>query len=306
MKPFLTMIVGGCVIAAASSRCDAQRLEPRRWAHLPMGVNVAGGGYSYTNGEVFFDPVLRLENVEFDLHAAAFKYVRTFELFEKSARIDLLQGYADAKWTGLLDGVPDSTRFTGLTDTNLRFAMQLFGAPPLKGKEFADYRAAVAPCETIVGVGLTVQLPTGGYEGPRLLNLGTNRYTFRPRVGVVHSRGNWTMELNATAWFFTDDDDFLGRSKLETDPHYALEGHLVYTFRPGVWLSAGLGYGFGSESTLDGVKLGDKRGNLAYGVSLGFPINREWSVNVTYIGVRAQEPVGSDSDTVAVGISVVW
>jgi len=114
------------------------------------------------------------------------------------------------------------------------------------------------------------------------------------------------MELNATAWFFTDDDNFFGGRKLETDPHYALEGHLVYTFRPGVWLSAGLGYGFGSESTLDGVKLGDKRGNLAYGVSLGFPINREWSVNVTYIGVRAQEPVGMDSNTVAVGISVVW
>ena len=306
MKPFLTMIVVGCVIVAASSRCDAQRLEPRRWAHLPMGVSIAGGGYSYTNGDVFFDPVLRLENVEFDLHAAAFKYVRTFELFGKSARIDFLQGYADAKWTGLLDGVPDSTRFTGLTDTNLRFAMHFFGAPPLKGREFADYRAAMAPCETIVGAGLTIQLPTGGYEGPRLLNLGTNRFTFRPRVGVVHTRGNWSMELNATAWFFTDDDDFLGGSKLETDPHYALEGHLVYTFRPGVWLSAGLGYGFGSESTLDGVKLGDRRGNLAYGLSLGFPINREWGVNVSYIGVRAREPVGTDSDTVAVGISVVW
>lgn len=306
MKPFLTVIVGIFVIAVASIRCDAQRLEPLRWAHLPMGVNVAGGGYSYTNGEVFFDPVLRLKDVEFDLHAAAFKYVRTFEFFGKSARIDFLQGYADAKWTGLVDGAPDSTQFSGLTDTNLRFAMQFFGAPPLKGKEFADYRAAVAECETVLGVGLTIQLPTGGYEGPRLLNLGTNRYTFRPRVGVVHRRGNWSMELNATVWLFTDDNDFLGGSNLGTDPHYALEGHFVYTFRPGLWLSAGLGYGFGSESTLDGEKLDDERRNLAYGVSLGFPIKRKWSVNVTYIGVRAQEPVGSDSDTVAIGISVLW
>lgn len=306
MKPFLAIIAWGCVIVATSSRCDAQRLEPRRWAHLPIGVNVAGGGYSFTNGEVFFDPVLRLEDVEFDLHAAAFKYVQTFEFFGKSARIDLIQGYADAKWTGLLDGVPDSTQFTGFTDTNLRLAMQFFGAPPLKGKEFADYRATVASSETILGVGLTIQLPTGSYEGPRLLNLGTNRYTFRPRVGLVHNRGNWSVELNGTVWFFTEDNDFLDGSNLETDPHYALEGHFVYTFRPGFWLSAGLGYGFGSESTLNGAKLDDVRRNLTYGISLGFPIKQKWSANVTYAGLQAQEHVGADSDTVAIGISVLW
>ncbi|MCJ7538158.1 MAG: hypothetical protein MUO88_00710 [Desulfobacterales bacterium] len=44
--------------------CLAQELEPRRWSHLPTGTNFAGGGYSYTEADIFLDPVLRIENVE--------------------------------------------------------------------------------------------------------------------------------------------------------------------------------------------------------------------------------------------------
>ena len=86
--------VAGVVLAAASDRCDGQELEPRRWSHLPLGTNIAGGGYAYTSGEIAFDPVLRLDDVELDLHAGAFMYVRSFELLGKSARIDFLQGFS--------------------------------------------------------------------------------------------------------------------------------------------------------------------------------------------------------------------
>ena len=45
---------------------------------------------------------------------------------------------------------------------SLRFAVNLIGAPPLRGTEYAEYRAA-AKTETIVGLGLEVQFPTGQY-----------------------------------------------------------------------------------------------------------------------------------------------
>ncbi len=76
---------------------------------------------------------------------------------------------------------------------------RMFGAPPLEGKEFADYRTAVAPSETIMGLGLAVRLPTGNYEKDKLLNLGSNRFTIRPQLGVVHNRGKWSMEVTASA-----------------------------------------------------------------------------------------------------------
>ena len=42
----------------------------------------------------------------------------------------------------------------------------------------------LAPPRTIVGVSLLVQAPTGQYDPDRLINIGTNRWTFRPEVGV--------------------------------------------------------------------------------------------------------------------------
>ena len=299
-------LVLGLVVAGLAQRGDAQELEARRWSHLPLGANIAGGAYAYTRGDILFNPVLRIEDVELDLSVGGFAYIRSFELLGKSTRIDFLQGYADAKWSGLLDGVPASARRIGWTDTTLRFAMQLYGAPPLEGKGFADYRAAVAPCETIVGVGLAVKLPTGHYEKDKLLNLGSNRFTFRPQLGVVHNRGKWSMELTAAAWLFTDNDEFFGGGKLESDPLYTLQGHVVYTFRPGLWVGAGVGYGFGAESTFNGVGKDDEKGNLVFGVSLGIPINRQWGVKIGYIGMRTQESVGIDSDTLAIGVSFLW
>jgi hypothetical protein len=294
----LWLIFAGLIIP-----CNAQDLEPRRWSHLPTGINFAGAGYAYTTGDIAFDPVLLIEDAELEMHTTAFRYIRTFEWFEKSARFDFLQAYQDAEWNGLLDGLPASARRSGWSDTVLRFSMDLLGAPPLQGKEFADYRASVADSETIVGVGLAVHLPTGNYLDDKLLNLGTNRFTFRPQVGVVHNRGKWSLETTASAWIFTENDDFFGGNLLEQDPLYTVEGHLSYTFRPGLWLGAGIGYGFGAESTLNGIGKDDQKGNLAWGVNLGCPITRNFGLKIEYIGMRTQERTGADLDTVIAGFS---
>ena len=286
--------------------CLAQELEPRRWSHLPIGTNFAGGGYAYTDADIAFNPVLKLENVEMKLHTWAVKYIRTFELFQKSARIGFAQGFQKGRWSGLVDGVPKSIKRSGLSDSVLRFAINLYGSPPLEGKEFAAYRARVAGGETIVGTALVVQVPTGDYMDDKLINLGTNRFTFRPQLGVVHNRGKWSMELTAAAWLYTNNDDFFDGNKLEQDPFYALQAHLIYNFRPGLWAAASAGYGFGGESTVNGEDKNDRKENLAWALSLGYSITRQLGVKVAYLGTRAQESVGLDSDSIAVGFSIFW
>jgi hypothetical protein len=285
--------------------CLAQELEPRRWSHLPIGTNFAGGGYSYTEADISFDPVLRIENVQMEKHTWAVKYIRTFELFQKSVRIGLIQGFQEGRWTGLVDGVPTSIKRSGLSDSFLRFAMNLYGAPPLEGKEFAAYREKVDD-ETIVGTALVVQLPTGDYMDDKLINLGTNRYTFRPQLGVVHNRGKWSMELTGEVYLYTDNDDFFNGNKLEQDPYYTVQTHLVYTFRPGLWAAVGAGYGYGGESTVSGVDKNDRRENLGWALSLGYPITRQLGVKAAYLGTRTQESVGQDTDSIAVGFAMFW
>jgi hypothetical protein len=270
-----------------------------------MGTNFAGGGYAYTEADIFLDPVLRIEDGDMEMHTCVIKYIRTFELFQKSARIGFAQGFQDGRWTGLVDGVPTSIKRSGLSDSALRFAINLYGAPPLKGKSFADYRAKM-DVETIVGMAFAVQLPTGDYMDDKLINLGTNRFTFRPQLGVVHNRGKWSMELTGSVWLYTDNDDFYDGNELEKDPFYTLQTHLIYTFRPGLWAAAGVGYGYGGESTVNGVDKNDRRENLVWALSLGYPFTRRLGVKVAYLGTRAQESVGMDTDSIAVGVSVFW
>jgi hypothetical protein len=283
----------------------SQDLEPRRWSHLPVGSNFIGAGYAYTEGDISFNPVLRIEDGAFDLHTSALKYIRAFGLLGKSARIDLAQAYQSGTWSGLIDGVPASVARDGWSDTLLRFAVNLHGAPPLAGQEFLEYRKST-DCETIVGMGLVVQLPTGEYLNDKLINLGTNRYTISPQFGVVHNRGKWSSELSASASFHTDNDDFFGGRKLEEDVYLIGQGHLIYTFRPGLWLGASAGFGYGGESTIDGVSTDDRKFNIGWGLSLGIPVNRSFGFKIGYIGTRTREDTGADTDTLAIACSLQW
>ena len=177
--------------------------------------------------------------------------------------------------------------------------------PPLSGTEYAEYRAA-AHCETIVGLGLEVQLPTGQYFNDKLINLGTNRVTFRPQLGVVQKRGKWSTELTASSWIYTDNDEFFDGNHFEQNPLHTIQGFVDYTFKPGLWVGGGIAYGMGAESTINGIPKNDPRDSILWGLSLGYPISKQIGGQVTYLSQRTQTRVGVDSDSVLATLSVRW
>jgi hypothetical protein len=305
LKNLYTLFLHVFLISGLPFLCFAQELEPRRWSHLPTGTNFLGAGYSYTKANIFFDPVLRIEDAELDMNTLGIKYTRTFELFQKSARIDFTQAYQRGQWEGLLDGAFASAKRGGLSDSILRLAVNLYGAPPLATEEFGAYRAEV-DSETIFGAALVVHLPMGEYMSDKFINLGTNRYTFRPQLGAVHNRGRWSFELTGSVWLYTNNDDFFNGNKLEQDPYYTVQTHLVYTFRPGLWASVSAGYGYGGKSTLNGLEKNDHRESLAWALSVGFPITRYLGVKVAYVANRTRESIGLDSDSIATAFSFFW
>ena len=117
-----------CIITfvgfALAGSAFSQDIEPRRWSHLPLGSNFGGIAYAYTEGDIFLNPVLRIEDAEFDLNTAAFKYIHAFELLGKSARIDLAQNYHSGTWSGVVNGVPSSIDRDGLSDGTLTLRHQ--------------------------------------------------------------------------------------------------------------------------------------------------------------------------------------
>ena len=114
------------------------------------------------------------------------------------------------------------------------------------------------------------------------------------------------MELTGAVYLYTDNDDFFNGNKLEQDPYYTIQTHLVYTFFPGLWTAAGAGYGYGGKSTVNGVEKNDRRENLAWALSFGFPITRQLGVKIVYLSTRSQESIGQDSDNIAVAFSIFW
>ena len=170
---------------------------------MPVGTNIAGLAYFYTEGDVFFDPVLSIEDAQVESQRLVASYAHWFDLSGKTGRVDLILPYQTTRWDGLLSGVPASAEREGLADPWVRLSVNFAGAPALEGKAYLDHRAA-HPIHTVAGVALGVSLPVGEYQEDKLLNLGQNRFVIRPQAGVVHTRGRWSYELTGSAFFFTD------------------------------------------------------------------------------------------------------
>jgi len=280
----------------------AQDTEPRRWSQIPTGVNFAGVGYSYTQGDIFFDPLLLIENATFELQTAGFSYIRTMAVMGKSARVDVSLPYASGRWEGTVDGDFVHLRRRGPGDARARFSVLLYGGPAETPQEFAKSKKS----NTVIGAAVAVTIPTGDYNTERLINLGSNRWVIRPQVGVTHSRGKWTGELTGSAYIYADNNHFWKNTRLETEPLFATQAHLIYTFRPGLWTSISMAYGWGGEATVNGDAKNNPAGNWLTALSLGLPINRNQGIKIVWLRGRTQKPTGADVDSLILGYSVMY
>jgi hypothetical protein len=153
---------------------------------------------------------------------------------------------------------------------------------------------------------LAVVAPLGEYVDDKLLNLGQNRWIIQPQLGVTHSRGAWTYELTGSVFYFSDNDRFYQGTRLENKPLYAIQGHLIYTFRPGLWASLSTAYGDGAEPTVAGVPKDAETENWINALSVGIPLSRRQGIKLAYLRSRTQVPTGADLDTVLVGFQAMF
>ncbi len=288
-----------------SSDLLCQQLEPRRWSHLPGGINFIGLGTVYTFGDINFDPVLLIEDTDVKSTGIAAIYIRTFNWAGKSARIDFMLPYVSGRWKGRLDGESTSLRREGITDARARLSVNLLGAPALKGKEFAEYRAQ-NPVNTTVGAAISVQMPTGEYRSDRLINLSSNRWVVRPELGVLHERYKWQFELNGSVFLYGDNDEFWMDTVREQDPLWFIEGHIVHTFKPGLWAGLSGGFGHGGRSYINDLpKIDDSRVRY-WKLSLGVPINRRQGLNFAFAVARTNTFSDADLNRFAVSWSLMF
>jgi hypothetical protein len=288
------------VALVAALPAQAQELEPRALSNSPVGMNVLLLATGYAYGKVGFDPVIEVENGRARLGTVAASYVRSLDVFGLGGKVGIVLPVATGKWEGNLSGVDTSTARTGLLDPLIRFSVNFIGSPALTLPEFRNYRAS-----TVAGATLQVGMPLGQYNPDRLINLGTNRWSISPRLGVSHTAGRWVVEAMAAATFFTTNHEFFRGKTLAQDPFFEVQGHLTYLIRgQEFWAAGSVGQGWGGRSSIDGVpkhSIDNTRASLA----LRYPLARQHALKLAYInGTRTR--LGADFDTVQLAWQYVW
>jgi hypothetical protein len=288
------------LVFAGRATVDAQDLEPRAYSNSPIGLNFAIAGYAYAKGDVLTDPSLPLENVSNESHVGLFGFATTFRAFSQSAKFDFILPAASLSAKGLVLGVPHSRYVNGVADPAFRVSVNFLGAPALTAAQFKNYRQ-----DFILGASLRITAPLGQYDSEKLVNIGTNRWSFKPEIGFSKAFGRWTVEVAPAATFYTENGDFFGGQTREVAPLYSVQSHVSYTFTPGGWVAVNAGYFVGSRTTIDGVENDDQQEGTRFGTTLALPLNRYQSVKFYGItGYNAQ--LHHDFAAVGVAWQVRW
>ena len=286
------------VVASAMS-CEAQDLEPRAYSNAPVGLNFLILGYAFSHGNVTVDAAAPIEDAKLNTHAAVLGYAHVFSLWGNSSKVDLALPYGWVSGTAAAAGESRERHVSGLGDPRVRVSTLLYGGPALSVEEFADYQP-----DLIIGASLAVSLPLGQYDQEHVVNVGTNRWSVKPEIGISKTLGPLTLEIAPSITFFTDNNDFLGGGKLKKEPLYAVQGHLVYHTRFGLWAAVDATYYGGGRATING-EAGTEPQNLRLGGTLAVPINRYNSVKL-YATTGAYSRVGGNFTTAGIAWQFRW
>jgi len=252
-----------------------QDLEPRAYSAAPVGAHFLVIGLAYSAGNVLLDPSVPITDVKARIGLAAPGYAQTFRLFGRTASLAVALPYALGKMSGQVGEDVDRQTITrsGFGDVRMRVAVNLLGGRALTPQEFARRKPA-----TTLGVSLVAVAPTGQYVPAHLINIGANRWSFKPELGLSHPIGNWVLDLAAGVWLFTDNSNFYGGQRRTQAPLWSTQGHLSYSFRPGLWLAVDATYYAGGQSSVNGVVKDDRQGNTRGGLTLAVPFAKAYSL----------------------------
>ena len=293
-------VLTACVFTGLTLPACGQDIEPRAYSNASIGANFLIAGYAYTRGGVAFGPQLPITNPKLNTSSAVIAYARVLDLWGMSAKFDATLPYTWLSETADFRGETVTRNVDGFANSAFRLSINLYGAPALTLKEFADWEQ-----DLIIGASLRVVAPWSQYDDSKLINIGTNRWSFKPEVGISKAIGPWTLEGTAAATIYTDNNDFLGGNTLSQDPVYSVQAHLIYGFRSGIWASVDATYFAGGRTTVNGVLNSDLQQNWRVGGTLAFPVNRGNSIKL-YVSSGVSARTGNNFDLIGVAWQYRW
>ena len=294
----ITLLLSGFLLIVIT--VNAQELEPRGLTNLPLGTNFMVGGYAFAGGNILFDPALPIEDTKAQIHAFVGAYVRSINFFGMSGKVDALLSYGIGDWEGIYTGIDTTTARSGMSDLRVRFSFNFLGAPALKTEEFAGYEP-----ESISGFSIQVIAPTGQYFPDRLINLGSNRWTFKPQWGFSRFHDMWIFEANLNTQFFTKNTDFLVGNELSQKPLMAIKAHGIRRLPHNMWAALSIGYAFGGQVFVNNKPRDTRVSSIRIGLNYAVPVGEHHTLRILWFsGIRLEQ--GADFDSISILYQYRW
>jgi hypothetical protein len=298
---FVFKLAFAIVLAAYPlSAMHAQDLAPRAYVITPVHTNAILVTWSFFDGGVNFNGTIPVTNATGTYYVSILSYYHSLSFFGRSANFTFALPYAVGNFQGDLAGQSRSIYRSGLTDSGFRFSVNLMGGPAMQPKEMAKWKQ-----KRLLGASLRVVAPTGQYSSAKLINWGSNRWSFKPELGYSERRGHWLLDGYAGVWFYTTNQAFYAGAVTQPQsqsPIGSLEGHLGYDIKPRLWLSLDGNFWWGGITSLSGIQnLATKQTGSRIGGTVSFPISKHQSIKASY----------SDGTYISFGgnyqnISVAW
>ena len=283
---------------------NAQDLEPRAYVRVPVKANVISPGITFSNGGVLTDPTLPLKDLKANIQAVSLLYVRSFNLFGLTAQAAAGVPFGWVHATALVDGQLQTANRSGFFDMRFRVSVLLLGAPAITISELMKKPPSR---HTILGTSVSIVAPTGQFFSNKLINLGANRWSFRPELAVSQPlRKRWLLDVYAGVWFFTKNTSFYpGNSIRKQHPLGTFQAHASYTIKHNMWAAIDATFYAGGSSELNGVLKDDRTSNTRLGGTLLLPVSKRSGLKIA-CSTGAIVRAGANFTIVSVGWSYLW
>ena len=309
---FLAAGICGTVLSLACSLFvpmgRPQDLAPRAYLITPIHSNAVTLTNSFFDGSLTFDGTVPITGARARFNVSVFNYSHSLNFFGRSSNVLVSLPYGVGNFRGNVVGAETLAYRSGLLPVSLRFSVNLKGGPAMNVQEFRNWNQ-----KTILGVSMKVVLLTGQYDPTKLINLGTNRWAFKPEFGYSRRWGHWLLDGYGGAWFFTTNPEFFSHNQFSPgtntqteSPIGSFEGHLSYDFKLRLWVSLDANYWFGGSTSLNGVQSpGTLQRNSRVGFTSSVPLSKHQSVKVSYNN-GAYIKYGGNFQNISVAWQYTW
>lgn len=263
----------------------AQDLAPRAYIITPLHSNAITVSYGFYDGDLAFNGTVPITDASARMSIPVISYFHSMKILGRTANFIGAYPYGIGNFHGTIQQSETNAYRSGAFDSVYRLSINVWGGPSMSLSEFRKWRQ-----KTVLGVSLKIVAPTGQYDPTKLINLGGNRWSFKPELGVSRRRGKWIFDAYGGAYLYSTNSRFFSQNQYNPGitaqtqaPIGSFEGHLSYDVSPRLWASLDGNFWFGGKTSLNGVENpATEQRNSRVGFTVSAPLSRHHSLKFSY------------------------